>query len=55
MIYAARALGLGSTPMIGLDAEAVHREFALAEDEVPGNWRQKPRRLAADVLDLINY
>jgi nitroreductase len=27
MIYAARSLGLGSTPMIGSDAEAVHREF----------------------------
>ena len=35
MIYAARSLGLGSTPMIGFDAEAVHREFGLAEDEVP--------------------
>ena len=55
MIYAARSLGLGSTPMIGFDAEAVHREFGLAEDEVPvmllsvgaerpGNWPQKPRR-----------
>ena len=64
MIYAARSLGLGSTPMIGFDAEAVHREFALAEDEVPvmllsvggerlGNWPQKPRRPVADVLDLI--
>ena len=27
MIYAARSLGLGSTPMIGFDAEAVAREF----------------------------
>ena len=64
MIYAARALGLGSTPMIGFDAEAVAREFALAEDEVPvmllsvgavrpGNWSQKPRRPVADVLDLV--
>ena len=64
MIYAARALGLGSTPMIGFDAEAVAREFALAEDEVPvmllsvgaelpGNWPQKPRRPVADVLDLV--
>ena len=64
MIYAARALGLGSTPMIGFDAEAVHREFGLAEDEVPvmllsvgaerpGNWPQKPRRPMADVLDLV--
>ena len=64
MIYAARALGLGSTPMIGFDPEAVHREFGLAEDEVPvmllsvgperpGNWAQKPRRPVADVLDLV--
>jgi nitroreductase len=64
MIYAARSLGLGSTPMIGFDADAVHREFGLAEDEVPvmllsvgqerpGNWEQKPRRPLADVLDLV--
>src|SRR5690349_10919855 len=63
MIYAARSLGLGSTPMIGFDAEAVHREFGLAEDEVPvmlltvgperaGNWPQKPRKPVADVLDF---
>jgi nitroreductase len=50
--------------MIGFDAEAVAREFALAEDEVPvlllsvgaeraGNWPQKPRRSVADVLDLV--
>src|SRR6185437_5363881 len=61
MIYAARSLGLGSTPMIGFDAEAVHREFGLAENEVPvmllsigakrpGNWPQKPRRPVIDVL-----
>jgi nitroreductase len=64
MIYAARSLGLGSTPMIGFDAEAVHREFGLTKDEVPimllsvgaerpGNWPQKPRRPVADVLDLV--
>jgi nitroreductase len=64
MIYAARSLGLGSTPMIGFDADAVHREFGLAEDEVPvmllsvgperpGNWAQKPRRPVGDVLNLI--
>jgi nitroreductase len=64
MIYAARSLGLGSTPMIGFDAEAVHREFGLAEDEVPvmllsvgperqGNWAQKPRRPVVEVLDLV--
>jgi nitroreductase len=35
MIYVASSWGLGSTPMIGFDAEAVHREFGLAEDEVP--------------------
>jgi len=64
MIYAARSLGLGSTPMIGFDAEAVHREFGLAEHEVPvmllsigperpGNWAQKPRRPVNDVLDFV--
>jgi nitroreductase len=64
MIYAARSLGLGSTPMIGFDAEAVHREFGLGEDEVPvmllsigaerqGNWAQKPRRPVAEVLDFV--
>jgi nitroreductase len=64
MIYAARALGLGSTPMIGFDAEAVAREFGLAEDEVPvmllsvgaalpkKNWPQKPRRPVVDVLEF---
>jgi nitroreductase len=63
IIYAARSLGLGSTPMIGFDAEAVHREFGLGEDEVPvmlltvgperaGNWPQKPRMPVADVLDF---
>ncbi|MNC78592.1 hypothetical protein D3C75_1308350 [compost metagenome] len=50
--------------MIGFDAKAVHREFGLAEDEVPvmllsvgaelpGNWLQKPRRPVADVLDFV--
>ncbi|HEY4090765.1 MAG TPA: nitroreductase family protein [Luteibacter sp.] len=64
MMYAARSLGLGSTPMIGFDAEAVSREFALTKDEVPvmllsvgaerpGNWAQKPRRPVADVLDFV--
>ncbi|CAD6529623.1 nitroreductase family protein [Paraburkholderia sabiae] len=64
MIYAARSLGLGSTPMIGFDADAVHREFGLAADEVPvlllsigaeraGNWAQKPRRPVTDVLALV--
>lgn len=63
MIYAARSLGMGSTPMIGFDDVAVHREFGLTKDEVPvmllavgperaGNWAQKPRRPIAEVLDL---
>ncbi|MDF0664183.1 MULTISPECIES: nitroreductase family protein [unclassified Rhizobium] len=63
IIYAARSLGLGSTPMIGFDAEAVHREFGLADDEIPvmlltvgpersGNWPQKPRLPVADVLSF---
>jgi len=64
MMYAARSMGLGSTPMIGFDADDVHREFGLGEEEVPvmllsigaerpGNWAQKPRRPVADVLDLV--
>src|SRR5579872_6232576 len=64
MIYAARSLGLGATPMIGVDAEAVRGEFGLAEDEVPvmllavgperpGNWAQKPRLPVSDVLELV--
>jgi len=63
MMYVARSWGLGSTPMIGFDDEAVHREFGLAKNEVPvlllsigreraGNWRQKPRRPVTEVLEL---
>ena len=64
MIYVATSWGLGSTPMIGFDAEAVHREFELGPDEVPvmllaigaeraGNWLQKPTRPVTEVLDFI--
>lgn len=64
IIYAARSMGMGSTPMIGFDFEAVAKEFGLAEDEVPvmllsvgkerhGNWKQKPRRPIEEVLDLV--
>src|ERR1700742_4792250 len=64
MIYVASSWGLGSTPMIGFDPEAVHREFGLAANEVPvmllsvgaerpGNWPQKPRLPVAEVLDLV--
>jgi nitroreductase len=63
IVYTARSLGWGSTPMIGFDAEAVHSEFGLADDEIPvmlltvgperaGNWPQKPRMPVADVLDF---
>jgi nitroreductase len=64
MIYVATSWGLGSTPMIGFNAEAVHREFGLGPDEVPvmllaigaeraGNWLQKPTRPVTEVLDFI--
>lgn len=64
MMYAARSMGLGSTPMIGFDAEDVAREFGLAENEIPvlllsigkerpGNWAQKPRRPLSEVLDFV--
>ncbi|MFA6115291.1 MAG: nitroreductase family protein [Sphingomonas sp.] len=61
IIYAARSLGWGSTPMIGFDFEAVSEEFGLADNEIPvmllsvgperaGNWAQKPRLPVLDVL-----
>ncbi|MDQ3204715.1 MAG: nitroreductase family protein [Pseudomonadota bacterium] len=64
LIYAAQAMGLGSSPMIGFDAEAVAEEFGLAEDEIavmlvavgeplPENWPQKPRRPLAQVLSVV--
>lgn len=64
IIYAARSMGLGSTPMIGFDADGVHREYGLAENEMPvmllavglersGNWAQKPRRPVSDVLSFL--
>ncbi|HEY4324655.1 MAG TPA: nitroreductase family protein [Mucilaginibacter sp.] len=64
MMYAARSLDLGSTPMIGFDAEDVAREFGLGENEIPvlllsigkersGNWAQKPRRPITEVLDFV--
>lgn len=63
IISAASSFGLGSTPMIGFDADAVHSVFNLAEDEIPvmlltvgleraGNWPQKPRMPVADVLNF---
>lgn len=61
IIYAARSLGWGSTPMIGFDFDAVAEEFGLADNEIPvmllsvgperqGNWPQKPRLPVRDVL-----
>lgn len=58
--FAAHAMGLGTAPMIGFDAQAVARDFGLAENEVlvilirvghalPENWPQKPRRRASDI------
>jgi hypothetical protein len=51
--------------MIGFDAEAVHHEFGLLEDDGllafvrravrQGNRSQKPYRPAADVLDLVSF
>ncbi|WP_019831889.1 nitroreductase family protein [Sphingomonas sp. PR090111-T3T-6A] len=63
IIYAARSLGWGSTPMIGFDFDAVAREFGLADNEIPvmllsvgperpGNWPQKPRLPVLDVLQF---
>ncbi|HET8597182.1 MAG TPA: nitroreductase family protein [Castellaniella sp.] len=63
LIHAAEAMDLVSGPMAGFDADAVSREFGLAEGELPvmllavgraaaGNWPQKPRRPLAEVLEL---
>ncbi|MGV9803341.1 nitroreductase family protein [Mycobacterium sp. NPDC003449] len=63
MMYAANALGLGSTPMIAFDPGPLAAEFGLTADEVPvmlvaigaklpTNWPQKPRRPVADLLEF---
>lgn len=63
LIYAAEAMGLVSGPMVGFDADAVIRQFGLAQGEVPvmllpvgrpapGNWPQKPRRPLCEVLQI---
>lgn len=64
LIFAAQAMGLGSSPMIGFNAQAVAEEFALAHDEIPvlllgvgyatpENWPRKPRRPLEQVLQLV--
>src|SRR3546814_10828327 len=55
MIYAARSLGLGSTPMIGFDAEAVHCDFGLAQDEVPVMLRSEEHTSELQSLMRISY
>ena len=64
LMLAAEALGLGSGPMIGFDAAAVHKEFALADGEIPamlltvgrkgpGNWPRKPRFPTSSILKIV--
>lgn len=63
IIYAARSMGWGSTPMIGFDPAAARTEYCLANNEIPvmllavgpmreGNWPSKPRRPVLDVLSF---
>lgn len=63
LMVAAEAMGFASGPMVGFDAQAVAREFGLADDEIPvmllpvgraapGNWPQKPRRPLSEVLQI---
>jgi len=63
IIYAARSMGWGSTPMIGFDPAAARTEYGLKNNEIPvmllavgpmreGNWPSKPRRPVLDVLSF---
>jgi nitroreductase len=51
VIYVANSWGLGSTPMIGFDPEAVHREFGLAgmrrKQRMPDQCGWMPHRFRA--------
>jgi nitroreductase len=64
LVHAAQAMGLGTAPMIGFDAQAVADAFGLEADELPvlllavghaapENWPRKPRRPLAQVLSLV--
>lgn len=64
LMQAAQAMGFGSAPMIGFDADAVAREFGLADGEIPvllvavgvallDNWPQKPRRPLEEVIEVV--
>ncbi|WP_417770002.1 nitroreductase family protein [Stappia sp.] len=61
LVFAAHARGLASGAMVGFEPERVSREFGLAADEIPvmlmtvgyaapGNWPQKPRVPAGEVI-----
>lgn len=61
LMLAAEARGLATSAVGGFDAQAVARDFGLAEDELPvmlitigyagpGNWPQKPRRPVGEVM-----
>lgn len=63
LMYAAEAMNLASGLMGGFDADAVTREFGLAQNETPamllavgraapGNWPRKPRRPLFEVLQI---
>ncbi|MGK9339707.1 nitroreductase family protein [Sinorhizobium meliloti] len=63
LMYAAEAMNLASGILGGFDADAVTREFGLAQNETPvmllavgraaqGNWPQKPRRPLSEVLQI---
>ncbi|TEA78964.1 nitroreductase family protein [Allopusillimonas ginsengisoli] len=64
LILAAEGMGLGSGSMSGFDPLALSGAFGLSEAEVPvmlitvgypaaGNWPQKPRRPAQDVMQYV--
>lgn len=64
LMLAAEGMGLGTGAMIGFDIEALTREFALADTDVPaivvtvgyalpGNWPQKPRKPVDDVIEFV--
>lgn len=64
LILAAQDKGMVSGPMIGFDAAGVAAAFDLAATEVPvmlvtvgypaaGNWPQKPRKPASEVLSIV--
>lgn len=61
LILAAEGRGLATSAVGGFDAQAVARDFRLADDEIPvmlitigyagpGNWPQKPRRPVGEVM-----